>query len=344
MKKIQFKVSVRCLTYNQAPYILDTLDGFAMQQTTFPFVCTIVDDYSSDGEQEAIQRYIEQNFDLSDADIAYQRETEYAHITFARHNTNSNCYFAILYLKYNHYSLKKNKLPYLAEWLDDVDYAALCEGDDYWIDPLKLQKQVDFLETHPEYSACVHRCKCLNCKTNSFGTSFPNETQERDFSINEIILGGGGFWGTNTVVCRPVFLPDYEAEFWKLSPVGDFPHALSLATHGKIHYLPQEMSVYRLFAKGSWSSRTMIGPEAYNRRSTHVSKMRESLKAFDKHTNFEFSKFIQEKIDLNDFNLYWDFGKWSLLKTTSHYKRRPFIGKLKALYHCISIFFKKSKD
>ena len=168
MKKIQFKVSVRCLTYNQAPYILDTLDGFAMQQTTFPFVCTIVDDYSSDGEQEAIQRYIEQNFDLSDANIAYQRETEYAHITFARHKTNLNCFFAILYLKYNHYSLKRNKLSYLAEWLDDVDYAALCEGDDYWIDPSKLQKQVDYLDAHPDCGLVHTQAKVYVEKSKSF--------------------------------------------------------------------------------------------------------------------------------------------------------------------------------
>jgi glycosyltransferase involved in cell wall biosynthesis len=309
-------VSILCATYNQKDFIAQTIEGFLMQKVNFPIEIIVHDDASTDGTADIVRKYEAEHPNLIKG--IYQTENQYSKKTGIWQN----------------FIYPRATGKYYAE----------CEGDDYWSDPDKLQKQVDFLETHPEYSACVHRCKCLNCKTNSFGTSFPNETQERDFSINEIILGGGGFWGTNTVVCRPVFLPDYEAEFWKLSPVGDFPHALSLATHGKIHYLPQEMSVYRLFAKGSWSSRTMIGPEAYNRRSTHVSKMRESLKAFDKHTNFEFSKFIQEKIDLNDFNLYWDFGKWSLLKTTSHYKQRSFIGKLKALYHCISIFFKKAMD
>ena len=144
-------------------------------------------------------------------------------------------------------------------------------------------------------------------------------------------------FGSNTVVYRTKIDPFYAESFWKLSPVGDFPQMLALAHTGKIHYFPQEMSVYRLFANGSWSSRTMLGPEAYNRRLTHISKMRESLKAFDEHTDKKYTDAIQEKIDLNDFNLYWDFGKWSLLKTTNHYKQRSFIGKLKAAYHCFKV-------
>lgn len=287
-----------------------------MQKVDFPIEIIIHDDASTDGTAEIVRKYEAEHPDIIKG--IYQKENQYSkHVGIRK---------TIIY--------PKTQGKYFAE----------CEGDDYWCDPNKLQRQVNFLENHPDYSGCVHRCKQVNCKTNRFEESFPNKQQEQDFSMKDIILGGGGFWGTNTVVCTRAFMQDQEEVFWKISPVGDFPLALSLACHGKIHFFPDEMSVYRLFAKGSWSSRTLSGPEAYNRRFTHINKMRESLKAFDEYTEHKYADTIQEKIDLNDFNLYWDFGKWALLKTTSHYKQRSFIGKLKALYHCISISFKKFKD
>ena len=309
-------VSILCATYNQKDYIAQCIEGFLMQKVNFPIEIIIHDDASTDGTAEIVRKYESEHPDLIRG--IYQTE--------------------------NQFSQKKGIWQNIIYPSAQGAYFAECEGDDYWCDPNKLQKQVDFLETHPDYSVCVHRCKKLNCRTHSFEISFPEIETERDISLPELILGGGGFWGTNTIVCRRSFLPDYKEQFWKLSPVGDFPQALSLASRGKIHYFPQEMSVYRVFAKGSWSSRTMLGPEAYNRRLTHISKMRESLKAFDEHTDKKYTDAIQEKIDLNDFNLYWDFGKWTLLKTTSHYKQRSFIGKLKALYHCLRVSLKKSRD
>ncbi len=146
MEYPKFKVAVSCMTYNQAKYITDAMNGFTMQHTSFPFVCTIVDDASTDGEQEVIRKYVEENFNFSEGSVAYEKETEYATITYAQHKTNENCYFAVLYLKENHYSQKKDKNQYLVEWQDGVDYMALCEGDDYWILPNKLERQVVCLE------------------------------------------------------------------------------------------------------------------------------------------------------------------------------------------------------
>ena len=120
MEYPKFKVTVSCMTYNQSKYITDAMNGFTMQQTDFPFVCTIVDDASTDGEQEVIRKYVEENFDFSEGSAAYSKETDYAFITYAQHKTNKNCYFAVLYLKENHYSQKKDKSPYLKEWRDGV--------------------------------------------------------------------------------------------------------------------------------------------------------------------------------------------------------------------------------
>jgi len=154
-------VRAHCATYNHSAYITDAMNGFVMQQTDFPFVCTIIDDASTDGEQDVIRRYVEDNFDLQEASVAYEKDADYGHIIFARHKTNKNCYFAIILLKENHYSQRKSKAPYLTEWMD-TKYIALCEGDDYWTDSLKLQKQVDFLEKHTDYSLCCHRYKTYN--------------------------------------------------------------------------------------------------------------------------------------------------------------------------------------
>ena len=148
MEYPKFKVAVCCMTYNQSKYITDAMNGFTMQQTDFPFVCIIVDDASTDGEQEVIRKYVEENFDLSEGSAAYSKETDYAVITYAQHKTNKNCYFAVLYLKENHYSQKKDKSPYLKEWRDGVEYMAICEGDDYWIVPDKLQVQYEILENN----------------------------------------------------------------------------------------------------------------------------------------------------------------------------------------------------
>lgn len=151
---------VNCMTYNHASYIEDTMNGFTMQQTSFPFVCIIVDDASTDGEPDVIGHYLSDHFNLEDNTVARQKETDDYILTYAQHKTNRNCYFTTVLLKYNHYK-KKAKSPYFKEWIENVKYVAMCEGDDYWTDPLKLQKQVDFMESSPEYSICCHNVYLL---------------------------------------------------------------------------------------------------------------------------------------------------------------------------------------
>lgn len=155
MEPIDFLVCVRCFTFNHASYIEDAMNGFCMQKTNFPYVCVIVDDASTDGEHEVIMNYLQSHFDLDEKSKLRKDETDDYVMTFAQHKINSNCYFAIYLLKYNHYSINKSKFPYIAEFRDNVKYNAFCEGDDYWINPQKLQKQVDYLESHLDYGMCL---------------------------------------------------------------------------------------------------------------------------------------------------------------------------------------------
>lgn len=120
-------VAIRCITYNHEAYIRDALEGFVMQQTDFPFVAIVHDDASTDGTADIIREYAAKYPDI----IKPIYETE------------------------NQYSKRDGSIPRIMNEACEktgAKYYALCEGDDYWTDPLKLQKQVDFLESHPDYS------------------------------------------------------------------------------------------------------------------------------------------------------------------------------------------------
>lgn len=143
MNNNAFPVCVHCMTFSQSKFIVETMNGVATQQTSFPYICCILDDASTDGEQEIIQEYLKEHFELGDTTTVRQVDTEDYQMLFARHRTNRNCYFAVYYLKYNHYRIKKSKKPYLDSWNKQVKYLANCEEDDYWSDARKLQMQYD---------------------------------------------------------------------------------------------------------------------------------------------------------------------------------------------------------
>ena len=166
-QQTHFMVCVKYITFNHANYIEDAMNGFTMQETNFPYVCTILDDASTDGEQEVIKKYLQEHFDLDNRSVVRNEETDDYVLTFAQHKTNRNCYFAVLFLKYNHYSIKKPKDQYIKEWLD-VKHIALCEGDDYWTHPQKLQMQYESLEAHPEYTMICSRTKRYSLSKQAF--------------------------------------------------------------------------------------------------------------------------------------------------------------------------------
>ena len=248
MEYPKFKVTVNCMTYNQSKYITDAMNGFTMQQTSFPFVCTIVDDASTDGEQEVIRKYLEDNFDFSEASVAYHKETDYAHITYAQHKTNKNCYFAVLYLKENHYSQRKDKLKYLEEWRGICEYEAICEGDDYWIAADKLEKQMVFLEDSPDYGMCGSRAYHL---TELIQKKELVSDSKRNIDFFSALIGGIGT-DTCTIMYRLKLLKGYRdfvgAQKWLM---GDYPLWLYILRDSKIKTFDEPMVVYRILPESA---------------------------------------------------------------------------------------------
>lgn len=157
MDKIpNFLVTVRCMTYQQADYVLDAVQSIVMQETTFPFLILIVDDASTDGTAQIIRRYVEEEFCVNDLKNSWHNQDEDTDSLFARHRTKKNCYVISMNLKHNLYHDFPKKHKLFAKWLECSKYIAICDGDDYWISRHKLQKQVDFLETHSDYQLVFH--------------------------------------------------------------------------------------------------------------------------------------------------------------------------------------------
>ena len=241
----KFLVRVGCDTFNHASFITDAMDGFIMQQTSFPYVCTIIDDSSTDGEQEIIRDYLSLNFDLQDTSLSFEKTTDYGRVIFSRHKMNRNCYFAVVLLNENHYSRKKTKIPYITEW-SDTKYVAICEGDDYWTDPQKLEKEVNYLEVHYDCTM-VFSNAMMRWENNSQPDKLFAVLEERDYSGLEIVEQ----WiipTASVVFRRGVLLSDLYKEVLsnkKISILGDTPLFLTCAYFGKLHAFSEVTCVYR---------------------------------------------------------------------------------------------------
>ena len=314
-------VFVECMTFNHANYIEDAMKGFVMQQTEFPYVVSVMDDASTDGEPEVIKRFLEKEFDM---DSAITHETDDRIRVVARHKTNENCIFLVLYLKYNHYSIQKPKWKYFWNWRKNAKYIAMCEGDDYWTDPYKLQKQVDFLEEHEDYSMCVNRTSWLlnnGSLCDDMSCCYEND---QDLSTDEIIRYGGLYVNTVSTIYRNKSIKRDEFQWWKMADVGDYPLHIAASLRGKVRYFADDMSVYRYQCEGSWTSRT-------NQNYPHIKNEVAWLEELDEETNgkyvsginFHLWRFYSAlyKKRYVGFRPYWSSIRKSDEKKTVMYKR-----------------------
>ena len=221
-------VSICCVTFNHEKYIRDALDSFLMQKTSFPYEIIIHDDASTDRTPEIIQSYADKNTNI----------------------------FPVMQNE-NQYSRKIKIFPNFVFPLVRAKYIALCEGDDYWTDPYKLQKQIDYMEDHTECSLCLHASTDVS-ETGEFIKKRERYKTDSIVSMEDLILGGGGFAAFASTLFPSEFrnlLPDY----YHKSPVGDVPLHLFLASRGEVFYLHDNMSSYRTSVPGSWTSRVGDG-------------------------------------------------------------------------------------
>lgn len=284
-------VCTRCFTFNHAPYIVDAMDGFTMQETTFPVVTVIVDDASTDGEQDVIRQYLSEHFE----EPYRTEETEYAHIICANHKTNPNCHFVVVLLKYNHYSINKDKLPYLSKWLDNAKYHALCEGDDYWIDRCKLQLQYDVLEKNKDLVLTIHKTQLLNGE-NIKGV-IPTQKikkgildQDRYFSKYNHIQ-----FQLSSYFYRQSIYQDYckkTNDFLRTPAVGDLKMLLFFLAVGKLFYMDRVMSTYRLRVLNGWTDTVL---KDKNRMINHYQDLISLFNSYDKFTNYKYHEYCEYK-------------------------------------------------
>lgn len=215
-------VSICCITYNHGPYIRDCLEGFVMQQTKFPFEVLIHDDASTDNTADIIREY----------------EAKYPEIVRPIYQTENQYSKGVrINLVYN-FPRARGK------------YIAICEGDDFWCDPHKLQIQFDFMETHPDYSACFcgnyileefeRRITPVGFPDSDFPTD-PRDAQRKILLLDHQLTTAASFFRTDAFKkLQSALAIDTEG-----APMGDLQLFFHLAGAGKIKYIPRRMLIYR---------------------------------------------------------------------------------------------------
>lgn len=270
-----FELLVICKTYNQAEFITDAMNGFLVQETTFPYVCLIIDDASTDGEQDVIRNFLNRECLM---DKAEYHDHKLAEIVIARHKTNLNCTFAVYFLKENLYNTDK-KRPLVEEWSSHCKYEALCEGDDYWTDPDKLQKQVDYLESHDDVSMTFHNAKVIKINPE---IKMPDirKVESREYSASELFEN----WvvPTASIVFRNTVL-QYEIKEPEKILNGDIFLVEQCAHSGKVVGMADEMSAYRIhnggvtYDKKRVYSRMLALPDHYECLALNFPKIDRSI-------------------------------------------------------------------
>ena len=235
-------VSIVSICYNQADYIRQTLESFVTQQTTFDFEIVIFDDCSQDEAPAIIREY------------------------------------AAKYPKLFRPLLRTKNVgvqPNLVEALQAAQgkYVALCEGDDYWTDPHKLQKQVDFLDSHPECALCFHRVKVFTEGDPGKELIFPGLDDKSGFTVGALMERN--FIQTNSVMYRR---QDYSHIPDDVMPFDWYLHAYH-ASFGEIGFIDAVMSAYRRHPGGIWwNSDRDIDKIWIKHGLSHISLYEEMLK------------------------------------------------------------------
>jgi glycosyltransferase involved in cell wall biosynthesis len=213
----QTLVSISCITYNHAPYIKECLDGFLMQKTNFAFEIIIHDDASSDGTKEIIEEYVSKYPDII---------------------------FPLIQIENQYSKGIRGMMPRFNFPRCQGKYIALCEGDDYWTDPYKLQKQVDFLEANEEYSLYLGNLQRIEEHEQDGGFKTLKVISNTSFSLTSRDLLKHPFHGvTASAMFRKSALR--SPEFMQKVKVGEIALWMIVAKHGLVYFSNEVFGVYR---------------------------------------------------------------------------------------------------
>lgn len=265
MKK---EVSVFVPTYNHKDYIAQALESILMQEVSFSYEIIIHDDASTDGTTEIVKSY----------------EKRYPNIIKCMYRTENQ--------------FSQGNLSATWECMFNMctgKYCSVLEGDDYWSDKEKMQRQYDYMETHPECSLYIHNAWRLDVKTGEeiLLNTFPKSGY---YSQREQVLCGLGskFPATGSYF----FIMDHlRVDFPKFvieAGVGDYPIRQILANKGKVYYDERPMSVYRYMTNGSFMKNIRENLDAY---VTYISRMCIFYKRFNKYLDDRFCDIYSKKID-----------------------------------------------
>lgn len=260
MSKTRFKVCVHCTTYNHSHYISETMDGFCLQQTDFPFICTIMDDASTDGEAEVICQYMHDHFEP----LLETEETDDYRLMVTRHKENKNCFFAVLLMKYNHFSIGKSRLPYIRRWQENTDYLAMCEGDDFWTDAHKLQRQADALDAAPHAYLAYTGFRIVDGDGKILSIPKIESYQLRSHSGDNLptLLRNGNYVMTLTTMYRSKVFNSLG--YLKCPYQLDFGFTLAAALMGDFIWMPEVTASYRSLSTGLIKSKRLAIKQKLN--------------------------------------------------------------------------------
>jgi glycosyltransferase involved in cell wall biosynthesis len=214
------RVSICIPTFNHSKFIRQCLDGALMQQTDFEYEIVIGDDSSTDDAPQIIAEYDEMFPKLIRAFLHQENQGPKEPREFAGRN---------------------NVLQLLKACRGD--YVALCEGDDFFTDSMKLQKQFDFMEKNPNFAICHHQMEVIY-EDNS-PSHFFNESSQKTTSTIDDILQDRWFIATASTFYRNIFKENDFVEWHSRAAAGDWALVIQLAATGQIHYINDCMGVYR---------------------------------------------------------------------------------------------------
>ena len=304
MDKNDCLVSIFCAAFNHESYIADALESFVNQKCDFKFEVLVNDDKSSDKTADIIRQYSEKYPEIIRP--IYQQIN-----LFSQHRDVYEEFF---------YPMANGK------------YVAMCEGDDYWINSSKLKKQVEFLESHPEYSACCHNSTVHDCSGTSPDRPFIDASEDRDLYLKDILPGMSHAYHTSSLLCRKDIIADHREFYHEARNYGfsDYPDAIRLTLSGPIHFFNEEMSVYRIQSNpDSWSA-NLAGQ--YKKRTRFVEGEIRMFEALRQDIPCKDAVLLEDELLKREFELLFLEGKVQEMVKPPYdeiFKAQPFSYRLK---------------